>query len=488
MNAHPPADSIKPAICTIEGEQNLLGSLIVNPQSLDWIPTINAQDFYEPLHQQIFDVIRELRASDKKVSPITIQAFFPADRRVGNDMPLIAYLARLASEAIAIDRETVRSLAWTVLRKWVQRTAGNLSSELSLEMYDIVADADIEHMVGGAQEELGKIRDRLRLFQGQKIGRETMGDAMDLAISSIDEAYRFQKPCGISTGIEVVDNLTGPWEPGQQIIIGAGTKQGKTALAMQCAMGLAAHGPVWIYSGEMSSRQLAMREIARRTGIPVRLQKEGRISKQQWEEIARVRQDVGMLPVYVETRRMTLEQIRNEVTELKRKVGLASMIVDHVGLLNWPRQLANKDEWEQSQIATQTLKAIYSDLGVPGISLVQLKKNTFVISPMKNFKDKLNEAINRRPRYTDLLGAVERDADHVLIPFNARPIIAAIEPQEGTEDYLLWEDCMGRQAGKAEIILSLSRERFFPIRREVEWHGQTTSFGPEFKGKQETMF
>ena len=55
------------------------------------------------------------------------------------------------------------------------------------------------------------------------------------------------------------------------------------------------------------------------------------------------------------------------------------------------------------------------------------------------------------------------------------------------DDYLVWEDRMREHENKAEIILALSREARFPERRQVEWHGETTSFGPPFVGKQESL-
>ena len=99
----------------------------------------------------------------------------------------------------------------------------------------------------------------------------------------------------------------------------------------------------------------------------------------------------------------------------------------------------------------------------------------------------MRAAIRLRPKYTDLMGAVERDADHVLIPFNARPLLAGLEPEEGSDDHVLWEGKMSEHENKAEIILALSREQTFPQRRDVEWHGETTSFGPAFVGRQESL-
>jgi replicative DNA helicase len=56
-----------------------------------------------------------------------------------------------------------------------------------------------------------------------------------------------------------------------------------------------------------------------------------------------------------------------------------------------------------------------------------------------------------------------------------------MEPAEKSDDYPVWEDAMNRVAGKADIILSLSRESEFPRRKEIEWDGKSTSYGPAFR-------
>lgn len=482
MEAHPLREPLPVAI---EAEQALLGAFLLD-NTIYWKVKgfLNADQFdggERGVHGVIFGIIAQMLEENRPVTALTLLRYIKPDAMV-NNVQLRQYIMRLQSEAIGTVTagEHARAIvdAWA-LRQFIARSEDGIAAARR-----IAPDVTAERVITNHIAEVSTIR-RQVTFAGEAV---SMAEAVDEAVSAIDAAFQFQKPAGIVTGIDAVDQLIGPAEPGQQIVIGGGTKQGKTALALQAAVGIAQRGgTVWIYSGEMSIKQLAMREIARRTGIPVARQKEGRISQKDWQDLRQVQEEVRSLPILIEKRRLTLDRIHDIGRNIKAERGLAAMVIDHVGLLQWDKDNARRDEWDLSQKATQWLKAIYEDLGVPGFSLVQLKKNTFVGSGRGTFAQRLREAMMSRPKFTDLMGAVERDADHVLIPFNARPVIATLEPEQESDDYLIWEDKMREYRNRAEIILALSREQEFPARRTVEWHGETTSFGPAFKGHQESL-
>lgn len=483
MNAHQ-REFKAPLPDTLEAEAALLGAILHTADAYWRVAGfLKPNHFSEPLNGSLYEVMGTMIAEGRAVNPITIKPYIPHDQMVG-ELTMNQYVIRLFSDAITTSG--AYDYGRGIMEVWARRQLIGVAQDLDALARNMPVDMTPSKIISSITGQFVSISNEI----SEGIKAVSMAEAVGQAMQSIDDAYKFKKPNGLLTGIPAVDQLTGPWEPGQQIIIGGGTKQGKTALALQCAVGLAEHGPVWIYSGEMSVKQLAMREIARRTGIPVWRQKEGRISQIEWDRLNHVRKEVDKLPILIEKRRLTLEQIHQIGRDIKAERGLAAMCIDHVGLLEWGRDDARREEHALSAKATQQLKAIYEDLGVPGMSLVQLKKNTFVPaygSKPKAFADRMREAVRLRPKYTDLMGAVERDADHVLIPFNARPLLAALEPEEGSDDHILWEGKMSEQEKKAEIILALSREQSFPKRREVEWHGETTSFGPAFIGRQESL-
>src|SRR5215203_5338805 len=86
----------------IEAEQALIGALLVNNEAFYRVSDfLQAEHFYEPIHQRIFDLAASLIRAGKIATPITLKTFLPADLDVaGLNGP--QYLARLAAEATTV--------------------------------------------------------------------------------------------------------------------------------------------------------------------------------------------------------------------------------------------------------------------------------------------------------------------------------------------------------------------------------------------------
>src|SRR5947209_7328053 len=103
--ARKPAGATTPAYRTaphnIEAEQALLGAILVNNEALYRVSDfLEPSHFFEPIHQQIYDVSRSLIRTGKLASPVTLKTFLPAVDIAG--LTLAQYLARLAAEATTI--------------------------------------------------------------------------------------------------------------------------------------------------------------------------------------------------------------------------------------------------------------------------------------------------------------------------------------------------------------------------------------------------
>src|ERR1044071_2648933 len=86
----------------IEAEQSLLGAILVNNEALYRVSDfLEPPHFFEPIHQQIYDVARSLIRTGKLASPVTLKTFLRADIDIAG-LTVPQYLARLAAEATTI--------------------------------------------------------------------------------------------------------------------------------------------------------------------------------------------------------------------------------------------------------------------------------------------------------------------------------------------------------------------------------------------------
>jgi replicative DNA helicase len=86
----------------IEAEQALLGAILVNNEALYRVTDfLEPQHFFEPIHQQTYDVARSLIRTGKLASPVTLKTLLPAEIDIAG-LTLAQYLARLAAEATTI--------------------------------------------------------------------------------------------------------------------------------------------------------------------------------------------------------------------------------------------------------------------------------------------------------------------------------------------------------------------------------------------------
>lgn len=474
MNAH-----VQTLPSNIEAEQEILGTLLVRNEAMSTVPAeFSGDHFSERAHLEIFAAIKNGVAAGRAVNPVTVRSFISpnfANEKVG-DMTMAAYIARLAVQAVGT---SLKGVCEAVTDAFHRRQAISAAEEAHIAAYSSRDELEFVDRINDARERLNEI---LASISRRNEPEESFLDSVDETDAFTADAMAGRKPMGIYPGLSELESLIGGYQKGQLIIIGGGVKQGKSALAWQSFFEVAAKHVVAGNSGEMPRDQIIMREKARRTGISTNRQKSGKVSDKEMEELVLAGIEMKRLKIAdINCQRLTLDQIDQRIGRLVSEKGIEAYFLDHIGKIAWSGKMEHEDEFKQGQRATSMLKDMAMKYDIPIVALTHLKKSAFQEYGGKSFKDRLKTAMYRRPTYRDLVGNMDKDADHVVIPFQARPIIAGMEPEEGTVDYEVWQAAMEQTAGKAELILSLSREREFPKRKEIAWNGATTSYGPDFK-------
>jgi replicative DNA helicase len=473
MGGEPPSRELPN---NLEAEQALLGAILVNNRCFEHLPNeLEPRHFYEPLHRQIFEVARDLMLADKIANPVTIKTFLP-DGKVG-DMTVSQYLAALAGSAVTI--VNAKDYAKQIMLLTIGRETigfGEVAQQVGFNVASMNEELTYLDQAEGLRDQLDNL---IRAARGEENRRRTLAEAADASIGHSADAMSGKGLTGIDHGFAPLMSLIGPLTPGHLIVIGGATKQGKSSLIEQIMAGSAVNGhPVWVYSGEMTGEELASRALSRISDIQAWRQVEGKISEPELDKLYSASRQARqwMKNIHIEDKSMTLAQIGREVERFAKKYPNSMAVVDHIGLIERDKNSARMSEQEFGPMATQALKMTARKASVPVVAAAQLKKNTLVQEDRKVTESTFMQAMSRRPKYTDLIGACEKDANHVVIPFRAEPILQELEPTEGSDLHNTWERLMKQVRGRAEIRLAISRHRTWPQRREVGWNGPKTMF------------
>ena len=464
----------------IDAEQALLGALMIRNDAMTAVPATFASDhFSEPLHRRIYDEMQRIIASGKMAHPVTLKAAVDDGTMVGN-MTISQYLAHLAANAVTIVGvpEYANAITFFAMRRSMISVAG-AAEQMGYDCSD-----ELSFM-----EEADALRSHFeRIMRGLEMDSEgTLAEAAGKALNDTAEAYQGKASVGVDYGFTPLMSLIGPAMPSQLIVIGGGTKQGKSSLTEQMIMGAAMNGhPVWVYSGEMQAPELAQRALSRMTDIQAWRQQRGKVSEAEYEKlmIAKRNAETWQSRVVIRDKPMTLPQIERAVENFSKRHPNGMAVIDHIGLVARDKATERLSPQDFGPVVTRTAKMLANKANLPVIALAQLKKNTFVGDDRKMDRRAYEQAINRRPKATDLIGACEQDANHVVCPFRAEPILEELRPSESSNSFNDWQAVMDTVKDKAEIILALSRHRKYPVRREVIWNGGRTMFEDAQQGDQ----
>jgi replicative DNA helicase len=468
----------------IEAEQALLGAILVNNESFyrvsDFLEPLH---FYEPIHQQIYELASQLIRAGKVASPVTLKTFLPADFEVGA-LNASQYLARLAAEATTVINAADYG-----------RTINDLSIRRNLirigeGMVNVAFDAPVDFVPRVQIEEAERHLYELAETGRYGAGFQRFAQALTIAVDMAARAYqRDGNLSGLATGLKDLDAKMGGLQPSDLIIVAGRPGMGKTALATNIAYNIArAHrgetrtdghietvdgGIVGFFSLEMSAEQLATRIIAERTGIPSSTIRRGGIHEDEFEKIKDVSIELQSLPFYVdETGGLSIAQLAARARRLKRQRGLDVLVIDYIQLLQGSQRRASESRVQEVTEITTSLKALAKELNVPIIALSQLSRQ-------------VESRDDKRPQLSDLResGSIEQDADVVMFVFREEYYLANKEPRPGSEEHLKWQTEMALVHGKAELIIG--KQRHGPTGTvQVQFDASVTRFGDLSRDEQ----
>jgi replicative DNA helicase len=222
---------------------------------------------------------------------------------------------------------------------------------------------------------------------------ESIGEAAMRRVDEYENMVRNKgKLMGLTYGFDPLDEHTGGMRPGQLIIIGAPTKGGKTALALNIAQRTADAGnPVGIFSLEMSAGELIDRMVSSITGTDISILSKNP-TKGDLDKIQFGISQISRLPIWIrDESSINPMQIMAAARRMVATHGVKVIVFDYIQLCS-PQNSKDSRERQVADVS-RCLKLVAKELQVTIIALTQLN----------------SEGASRESR------AIEHDTDLMLV-------------------------------------------------------------------------
>lgn len=433
---------------SIEAEQSLLGSILINNQAYGLVESIvRSDDFFEPVHSLIFEIFGQLIGTGKLASPITVLPFLPERMVIAGDMSLKEYIAQVAAAAVTVVNapDFARTIREYADRRELMQLGRYLAAPEDGQAVEDTASFIVDKVEGISR------RRSVSGIRVVSVEKATMA-ALD------QSAHAFQqdgKLSGISFGVSELDGKTHGAQGGDLIVIAARPSMGKSALLLSAARSFGYHGePGVIFSLEMTAEQMAMRMMSDDLydfGKKKRLQywqiQQGKYHGDFFDGLIAAQKRLAALPIIIDpTPSLSIAQIAMRTRQLHRKNKIRWFAVDHIGLSAPSDRYRGNKNAEIGEI-TGGMKALAKELGISAIALSQLSRD-------------VERRDDKRPKLSDLRdsGNVEQDADVVMMLYRESYYLERSEPPASdVEAYTNWQTKMEMAHNKLDVLIEKQR-------------------------------
>ncbi len=448
----------------IEAEQSVIGSILVTNEIFDEISIIiSSINFYDPMHQKIYEAIESLIYKGMLANPITLKNYFEDEK---DDLDIPEYLVKITKFSTSVRQATEYSKI--IYDMFVRRELIKISEQTidSAKLNDLESSG--QTIIENSERLLFDLAEK-GSFNSSLI---KFDEAMRQTIEMASAAYKNEEGIvGVPTGLRDLDDRLGGLHQSDLIIIAGRPSMGKTSLATNIAFNAAKKlqesgkkSTIAFFSLEMSSEQLSTRILAEQSRIRSNDIRRGKISDEQFDKFLETSKNISELPLYIdETPAISIAAMSNRARRVKRLFGLDMIIVDYIQLMRGTTFNKDGRVQEISQI-TQGLKAIAKELSIPVVALSQLSRQ-------------VEQRDDHKPQLSDLResGSIEQDADVVMFVYREGYYLQRKEPREATVEHAEWQAKMNEVAHLAEIIIG--KQRHGPVGKvTLEFEEQFTKF------------
>jgi replicative DNA helicase len=430
-------------LANADAEAALLGALMFDNRRIDWAADrLKAEDFSSTLYGRIFSLLVREASLGHAANPVTLPPFLAGEEAFAQagGASWLSAIADGAAARVAPEGFVEQIRMFSTRRRLVE------SLSLAIEQANDLDNSN-EAILEAADSALVNVTDR-----GAGLHEPSGGECIGEVLQTIGKPLE-----GVRCGwIPEFDEVVGPMEPGQSVIVAGRPGMAKTATAISIALGSASagHGCLLI-SLEMGSTELGARMACDYSySVGQRLPYEAIIRRSlvpsQISQLAAAEAAVRQLPIrVVDASGMTVGRLDMIVRRYKRRFEaegkkLQLVIVDYLQLLSPDEKM--RSNYEAISEVSKRLKGIAKSHGVTVMALAQLSRE-------------VEKREDKRPQLSDLRdsGQIEQDADAVVFLYREEYYLRKSEPPPNDGKHPDWQEKLDAALHKIEFICAKRR-------------------------------
>jgi replicative DNA helicase len=365
-------------------EKSVLGCLMLG--KVDYIVKLNESDFLNDTNKTCFKGIQYMYNKKQEIDIISVSDTLK--KRIENSLDYVTNLTGFVASPENVEHY-INSLKLYSMRRDVINAADKAKDAALTGNFETTIEL---------KNNIQQLFD-LKAYENKKSDCSLPG-IMNAVLKDIEDKANSKDNNKLNTGFYDLDRILAGLHTEELTLIAARPGVGKTAFAIQLMINLAKKGNYCaFFSREMSNMQIAKRILSNMAdvdGHKLRLCKS--LEDGDWDKIGRANGAIMELPIEINDKLSTVQEIRAYCRELKNNGKLDLLILDYLQLCKSLKKTESRRQ-EIEDISRQ-LKEMSLEFGIPVIALSQLSREGAAGEPELHH---LRES-----------GALEQDSDNVI--------------------------------------------------------------------------